>query len=77
MSAANSLKIKYGLGHSPSSFEVSNWVRETEKLIAAGYSPEDAGKLAANNVFPDAGTYVFKAQADTIIALLAEAKKRK
>ena len=77
MSTANSLMIKYGLPHSPLESEVSRWVHETERLIASGYSAEKAGQRAANALFPGTGTRLYKAQADTVIALLAEAKKRK
>jgi hypothetical protein len=77
MSVSNSLRMKYGLEHSPSEVEISKWVEETERLMNLGHSPEESGEKAAKAVFPDFGTMIYKAQADTIIALLDAAKKRK
>jgi hypothetical protein len=77
MSVANSIMIKYGLGHLPSGMEIARWVTETEKLIAQGHSAEDAGRRAAKTIFYDFDTHFYKAQSDTILALLDAAKRRK
>lgn len=76
MSVSNSIMIKYGLGHAPAESEIARWVSETEALIAVGFPAEEAGRRAAKAVWPDAGTHFYKTQADTILALLAAAKKR-
>ena len=68
--------IKYGLGTDPSDQLVEKWVKRTEELISKGYDPERAGSTAAQEIFPDYGKYKYLAEADTIISLLQEVKKR-
>lgn len=77
MPISNSLMIKYGLSRQPTDSEIARWVSETERLVTVGYSNEDAGRRAAHAVLPGAGSRGYKTQADTISALLAEAKKRR
>lgn len=77
MSIEFSLKIKYGLREEPSKDKVVRWADETERMRSAGVTLEEAGRSAASKVFADFGTIFYKSQGDTILALLAEAKKRK
>jgi hypothetical protein len=76
MSIAHSLYIKYGLGHTPTDAEIARWLKEVERLIAGGVDREAAGRQAAGTVFHDAGTHKYASQAETIEALLKEAKKK-
>jgi len=73
---AHSLKIKYGLLNSPSEDKIKLWREKTESYISTGINAEEAGTKAAQAVFPDYESIKYAAQADTITALLAEAKKR-
>jgi hypothetical protein len=68
--------LKYGLSHSPTDQEVERWRLATERLIARGVQPSEAGRRAAEEVFPDCGTMFYKSEADTIQMLLAKAKQK-
>ena len=70
------LRIKYGLPAEPTSDQIRHWANEVDQLVAIGIDLEAAGKKAAEQVFPGAGTYVLKSEADTVEALLNEAKKK-
>jgi hypothetical protein len=70
------LKIRFGLVSEPSEGLVAEWVRRTESNMAAGLQAETAGERAAREVFPDCGHMAYRAEADTILALLNEAKGR-
>ena len=71
-----SLRIKYGLIEDPAPNKIDDWVRKTDDYIKNGYKKEDAGENAARDVFPDYSRKVYRNQADTIEALLDEAKKK-
>jgi len=73
---AHSLKIKYGLLNSPSEEKIKLWVEKTESYISSGVSAEEAGGKAAQEIFPDYQKIKYAAQADTILALLGQAKNR-
>ena len=73
---SHSLMIKYGLASDPSEHLVEKWIKRTEELIDQGYDAETAGRKAAQEIFSDYGRYKYAAEADTIISLLQQAKKR-
>ena len=68
------LRIKYGLRTDPSSALITQWAQLTRAHINAGSKPEEAGHLAAKQVFPDYKTHVYASEADTIEALLRAAE---
>jgi hypothetical protein len=70
------LMIKYGLRTAPSSTLSDQWVQLTDALIRQGHSPEQAGRAAAKQLFPDFGTHVYASEADAIEAILDAARKR-
>ncbi|MCK5214199.1 MAG: hypothetical protein KAR05_02455 [Candidatus Omnitrophica bacterium] len=76
MDLAHSLKIKYGLPNNPSKKKVIIWTAKTNVNIKNGLDAEESGKLAAQETFSDFETMLYGGQADTILSLLAEAKKR-
>lgn len=71
-----SLRIKYKLPQVPDELEAARWTDRTEELIRQGIHPEEAGSQAASEIFPGCGTYLLKAEADTIEALLERARKK-
>jgi hypothetical protein len=68
----NRLKIKYGLGQTPTRDQQSIWATATYNLVAQGYSREDAGRLAARQLFADFGRNVYASESDTIEMLLRQ-----
>lgn len=72
----HSLMIKYGLRAAPEQAKIDQWVKRTEEYINKGHDPEDAGRKAAKDIFPDYDQFKYAAQADTILALLAQARNR-
>jgi len=73
---AHSLKIKYGLLNPPPEDKIKLWVEKTESFISGGISADEAGERAAQEVFLDYQKIIYEAQADTILALLAQAKNK-
>lgn len=73
---AHNLRIKYGLTNQPTDDQVKLWAQVTRRLATQGLSQEQAGAAAAQQVFPDFRTMVFKSEADTIEALLRAAEAR-
>ena len=73
---AHSLKIKYGLLSSPSDDQIKLWVQKSEAYISDGITAEEAGVRAAKEVFSDYQKMKYAAQADTITALLNQAKNK-
>ena len=73
---AKRLAIKYGLDHRPGQDEVRRWRDEARRCLQEGRDPEEAGRFAASKVFSDFGTVIFKAEADTIEALLRAAEEK-
>ena len=74
--AAHGLRIKYGLTHNPTDGEVRLWAQRTRQFANQGLPLEQAGMQAAQQVFRDFRTMVFKSEADTIEALLRAAEAR-
>jgi hypothetical protein len=74
--ASHRLMVKYGLGHSPTDAEVARWAAAVRQLINSGSRHEDAGALAARQVFADYNTRKYASQADTLETLLRLAEQK-
>jgi len=70
------LRIKYRLSVVPSDREAHQWAERADALIKEGVEPEEAGRQAANELFEIVPNLVLKAEADTIEALLKQAKEK-
>ena len=70
------LRIKYRLSGAPSEREAAQWAVRVDALIGKGVEPEDAGRQAADELFEIVPNLVLKAEADTIKALLKQAKEK-
>ncbi len=70
------LRLKYGLTHHPSGEEIEKWIRLVEAAIAGGEEPEPAGRSAALEAFGELDAVLLFSEADTIKALLAQARSR-
>jgi hypothetical protein len=70
------LRIKYKLEEVPTEAQASEWVAIVERLIREGMDPEEAGRRAADQLFVIVPNLILKAEADTIEALLEQAKKK-
>lgn len=68
------LRIKYRLREAPDEREAARWAERVERLVGDGVDPEEAGRLAADELFEVVPTLILKAEADTIEALLAQAR---
>lgn len=64
------IRIKYGLRNNPSLTQQQQWAAAVERLVGQGYSREDAGRMAAKELFSDFGTMVYASEGDTIEMLL-------
>jgi hypothetical protein len=73
---AHSLMIKYGLLKPPSDDKIKLWIEKTEHYISTGIKAEEAGAKAAQEIFPDYGKVMYASQADTIAALLNQARNK-
>lgn len=69
-------RVKYKLADMPTEVQAAEWVQLVETLIQEGVEPEVAGQQAAEALFHIDEGLVLKAEADTIEALLAMAKKK-
>ncbi len=69
--------IKYGLRKEPTDQQISQWKSIVNTLINQGYQGEQAGNMAAQQVFPDYNSMVYASEADTIKALLDAVKNRR
>jgi hypothetical protein len=70
------LRLKYKIGHVPDDDEADRWAERTRELVDAGEHPEEAGRQAASEVFPDFDSVILKAEADTVAALLEAARRK-
>lgn len=70
------LRIKYRLDEIPTEEQAREWARQVEKLISQGFEPEEAGRVAARYLFTINENLIFKAEADTIEALLNRAREK-
>lgn len=71
-----SLRIKYKLRDIPTEEESARWAALTEQFRKEGDSLEAAGRRAADDLFEIVPNLILKAEADTIEALLEQAKKK-
>lgn len=74
--AGTELRIKYGLGLEPIASKQAEWARLTRQFIDRGYPREQAGDLAAKQLFPDYHTKTYASEADTIDTLLRLAEQK-
>jgi len=72
----NSLVLKYGLSSTPTDAQIDRWFTYTNELIAKGNDPEESGRAAAKVTFPDCGSYIRKSQADSILTLLEQVRRK-
>jgi hypothetical protein len=70
------LRLKYKIGHVPDDDEAGRWTERTQELIDGGEHPEEAGRHAASEIFPDFDSVLLKAEADTVAALLEAARRK-
>ena len=70
----NQLQIKYRLRGEPLENQSNSWAAKTRAYINQGFGLEVAGKMAAHEVFSDFGCIKYAAEADTVEALLEEAR---
>lgn len=73
---AHRLRIKYGLTDNPSDTQIADWSRRAEAAIAGGLDEEQAGRLAALDAFGELDAVLMFSEADTIKALLAQARAK-
>lgn len=69
----NLLRIKYGLGHDPSPEKAEEWARRTRDLIEQGRGREEAGQMAAQQIWRDYRTHFYASEADNLESLLQQA----
>jgi hypothetical protein len=70
------LRIKYKLREVPTREQAAEWAALVEGFLREGVEPEKAGRRAADQLFEIVPNLVLKAEADTIEALLDQAKKK-
>lgn len=70
------LRIKYKLSQVPTETEALRWATLTEQYVNEGMDVDEAGRRAADELFEVVPNLVLKAEADTIEALLEQAKKK-
>ncbi len=70
------LRIKYKLRQVPIEEEAHRWAALADRYAREGLEPEEAGRRAADELFEIVPNLVLKAEADTIEALLAQARKK-
>ena len=70
------LRIKYRLREVPDERGAAAWAKRVASLVGEGVDPEEAGRLAADELFEVVPNLVLKAEADTIEALLAQARAK-
>ncbi len=70
------LRIKYKLKEVPTEAQGAEWADLVERLVRDGVDAEEAGRRAADQLFEVVPNLILKAEADTIEALLEEARKK-
>ena len=71
-----SLTKKYKLDESePTEDQKKSWLSRTLSYIKNGISEEEAGKLAAMELFKSYGAMIIKSQADSVSDLIEELKR--
>jgi len=70
------LRIKYKLRKVPTEEQAEQWAELVEHYRRDDIDAEEAGRRAAADLFEIVDNLVLKAEADTIEALLEQAKKK-
>lgn len=70
------LRIKYKLSEIPTDEQAFAWAALVEKYERQGLDAEEAGYKAADTLFEIDPNLILKSEADTIEALLEQAKKK-
>lgn len=70
MSVANRIVIKYGLENLPNRSQIVEFYNKSKEYLAQNKSSDEAGHLAAKEVFPDYRSRFYKSEADTLEMLL-------
>lgn len=70
------LRIKYKLSEVPTDEQAVEWAALVEQYKREGLDAENAGYRAADALFEIVQNLILKAEADTIEALLEQAKKK-
>jgi|UniRef100_B0SXP5 hypothetical protein len=68
----DNLRIKYGLVNNPSIALQKQWAALTEALIRQGNTSDAAGRLAAQQLFPEYRQRVYASEGDAIEMLLRQ-----
>lgn len=64
------LRIKYGLSSNPSLELQKHWAAVTDILVGQGHPREQAGRMAAKQIFVGFDSIVYASESDTIEMLL-------
>lgn len=72
----SALRIKYKLMDVPTEEQAAEWAKLVDAYRGEGHDIEEAGQLAAEQLFRVEPNLILKAEADTIEALLDQAKKK-
>lgn len=64
------LRIKFGLRDNPTVERQKFWAEVTERLVTQGYTRDQAGRMAAQQVFADFNSMVYASEGDSIEMLL-------
>ena len=70
MKAANRIVLKYGLKNLPDKAQLDKFSATVKIYIRQGKEAEEAGYLAARDIFPDYRSMFYKSEADTLEMLL-------
>ena len=75
-SVNNRIKVKFQLQREPTDSEVKSWLRKTDDYNLQYQDREFAAEKAAKEILPGYREAVYKAEADTIDALLGAAREK-
>lgn len=76
MGIGHDLRLKYGLTADPDDVLVARWAARVEALASEMDDAETAGRRAALEVFGELDRVLYFSAADTIEALLAQARSK-
>ena len=74
--AGNRIKIKYGLRNNPSLAQQREWANIVALFVRQGYSHDQAGQMAAKQLFSDYDTMKYASEGDTIEMLLRQINEK-
>lgn len=66
----HNLMIRYGLSRAATATEAAAWAKRVQELMAAGYTPAQAGDTAAQAILPGYQTRHYASEGDTVEMLL-------